>query len=189
MKQNKALSTFYWVFWFSVTIATGILSGFLVSHSIMLGRFFTWLVESGHEQFFVEYFSKFRTATHANVHYNIMLYVGLFSGILWIITCFLSRKSRIVSITAGFSTFWVGSVFFATEFSSIEDAVSTGSADAATLQSFITMNLPLHITFAVIYTLSFTVLLWTGFKQRKDEDYERNNTTRSKTFFGKLSIT
>ena len=43
-------------------------------------------------------------------------------------------------------------------------------ADAATLQLFINMNLPLHITFAVIYTLSFAVLLWTGFTQRKEQD-------------------
>ena len=167
MKQSNTLSVSYWTSWFVVTLATGILSGFLVSHSIMLGSFFTWLIESGHEQVFTEYFSKFRTATHANVHYNYMLYIGLFAGVFWIVSCFLSRRSRIVSVTAGFSTFWVGSIFFATEFAAIEEAVSTGTADAATLQSFINLNLPLHITFAVIYTLSFAVLLWTGFTQRR----------------------
>ncbi|MBN1183528.1 MAG: hypothetical protein JXB49_14660, partial [Bacteroidales bacterium] len=151
MKQNKALSALYWVFWFSVTIATGILSGFLLSHSIMLGRFFSWLIKSGNEQVFTDYFSVFRSVTHANIHYNIMLYVGLLSGFFWIVICFLSRRSRIVSVTAGFSTFWVGFIFFFSKFASIEEAVSTGAADAATYQSFLNLNLPLHITFAVVY--------------------------------------
>ena len=47
----------YWVLWFAITILTGILAGFLTSHSVMLGRYFTWLIESGNYQVFTDTFS------------------------------------------------------------------------------------------------------------------------------------
>jgi hypothetical protein len=38
--NKNTLRRLFWVFWCATTILTGILAGFLVSHSIMLGRFF-----------------------------------------------------------------------------------------------------------------------------------------------------
>jgi hypothetical protein len=46
-EMNKGiLNKLYWGFWFSTTVLTGIMAGFMISHSIMFGRFLSWFVES-----------------------------------------------------------------------------------------------------------------------------------------------
>jgi len=155
------------VAWFATTILTAILAGFLTSHSVMLGRFFTWLIESDNYHVFTDAFSVFRQATHANVHYNAFLWVSLVVGILWTILCFIVKKDRIVALIAGLSTFWVGCVFFASGFSDAEDAVARGVADEAVRQFFVSWNLPMHTSFALFYTLCLLLLLISGCKETR----------------------
>ena len=50
MTDRMTLRRAYWILWFALTMLTGILAGFLLSHSIMLGRYFTWLIESGNSR-------------------------------------------------------------------------------------------------------------------------------------------
>ena len=47
LMNNALLNKLYWIFLCSTIILSGILAGFMISHSIMLGRFFTWYIESG----------------------------------------------------------------------------------------------------------------------------------------------
>jgi hypothetical protein len=155
----------HWVLWIAITILTGILAGFLTSHSVMLGRFFTWLIESDNYQVFIDTFSVFREATHANVHYNLFLWASLIIGIIWTIFCFIVKKNRIIGLIAGLSSLWVGCVFFASGFSDAEEAVAMGVADEAVRQFFVSWNIPMHISFAVFYTLCFFLLLLSGCKE------------------------
>ena len=164
MANKEIFRRFYWVLWFAITMLTGTLAGFLVSHSVMLGRYFTWLIKSGNNQVFTDTFSVFREATHANVHYNLFLWASLATGIIWTIFCFIVKKSRIIALIAGLSSFWVGCVFFASGFSAAEEAVSTGIADEAVRQFFISWNIPMHTSFAVFYTFCFFLLLLSGFR-------------------------
>ena len=168
MNENGFFAAMQRVLWFAVTLLTGILAGFLVSHSVMLGRYFTWLIKSGHYEVFTGTFSVFRLATRANVHYNLFLWVHLVLGILWAASCFIVRSRRIVALAAGLSSFWVGSVFFATGFASAEQAVASGMADAATRSFFAAWNLPLHASFAVFYTACFLLLLLAGTARRRN---------------------
>ena len=169
MAETVILRRAYWVLWFAVTMLTGILSGFLVSHSIMLGRYFTWLIASGNNQIFVDTFSIFREATRANVHYNLVLWISFVLGIAWTPICFIARKTRVVAVVAGLSTLWVGSVFFASNFASAEQAVTTGTASEAVRQFFISWNLPMHASFAAFYSICFFLLLLSGFKEGRKE--------------------
>lgn len=152
------------VLWFAITMVTGILAGFLTSHSIMLGRFFTWLIESDNYQVFTDTFSVFRAATHANVHYNLVLWLSLLIGTIWFIVCLIAKKDRIVALIAGLSSFWVGSVFFASGFSDAEEAVAMGIADETVRQFFVSWNLPLHTSFAIFYAFCLLLLLLVGCK-------------------------
>ena len=154
------------VLWYAITMVTGVLAGFLTSHSVMLGRYFTWVIESGNYQVFTETFPNFRQATHANVHYNLFLWASLLVGVAWTITCFVVKKDRVVALIAGLSSIWVGSVFFASDFSAAEEAVATGVADEALRQFFVSWNLPMHRSFAAFYTLSFLLLLVAGVGNR-----------------------
>ena len=164
--DRAALRRVYWILWFALTMITGILAGFLVSHSIMLGRYFTWLIESGNNQVFVDTFSVFREATRANVHYNLFLWISLFIGVAWTAVCFILRSTRGTAVIAGLSSFWVGVVFFASDFAAAEAAVSTGTADEALRQFFAAWNIPMHVSFAVFYSICFFLLLLAGFRER-----------------------
>jgi hypothetical protein len=156
----------YWAFWFAITMITGILAGFLVSHSIMLGRYFTWLIESGNNRVFVDTFSVFRETTRANIHYNFMLWISLVIGVVWTILCFIIRKTRIVAVIAGLSTFWVGCVFFFSDFAAAEEAVASGTASEAVRLFFVSWNIPMHASFAAFYATCFFLLLLSGFRER-----------------------
>ncbi|MBN2556484.1 MAG: hypothetical protein JXA97_11140 [Anaerolineales bacterium] len=157
--------------WVLTTLLTALLAGFLTSHSVMLGRYFTWIIQTGHYPIFAETFPLFRAASQANVHYNLFLYASIIIGILWTVSCFIVRKDRVVALIAGLSTFWVGGAFFASGFSEAEEAVSTGAADAAVQQFFVSLNLPLHTSFAVFYTICFLLLLWAGCRNQGQEPH------------------
>jgi hypothetical protein len=162
MNEKTIVRKIYRILWFCTTIITGIMAGFLTSHSIMLGRFFSWLIETGNFHVFTDTFSQFRLATQANVHYNMFLWISLFIGTLWTIFAFILRENRVIALIAGLSTIWVGGVFFASNFSEAEEAVATGVADEATRQFFLSWNLPMHTSFAVFYIICLFLLLLAG---------------------------
>jgi hypothetical protein len=159
MTNRYILNQFHWSLWFAITMLTGILSGFLISHSIMLGRYFTWLIESDNYQVFIDTFSVFRQAAHANVYYNLFFWASLFVGIGWTLSCFITKKNRIIALIAGLSSLWEGFVFFASGFSDAEQAVAKGVADEATREFFVSWNIPMHTSFSVFYTFCFVLLL------------------------------
>lgn len=175
IKSNLKL---YWIFWFLATITTGVLAGFLTSHAVMLGRFFSWLLQNDYNSVFIDYFSVFREETSANLHYNLFLYFGLIAGIGFTIMSFIKKKTRIVALIAGISTIWVSIVFFTWDFYKVEEAVATGVADAAIIEKFLAWNLPMHISFSCFYIISFVMLLIAGFVTRTKEITEQFSQSR-----------
>lgn len=169
MKRNELLTKINWYFWFASTVITGIMAGFLLSHSVMLGRFFSWTIQSGNNQIFASVFAHFREESRANIHYNLFIWISLLIGILWTASSFVVKKNRIAALVAGLSSFWVGAVFFSSGFSKAEEAVMTGRADELTQKFFVAWNLPLHTTFAVFYLFCFILLLLTGIKMRNEK--------------------
>jgi hypothetical protein len=149
------------------------LAGFLTSHSVMLGRYFTWLIETDNYQVFPDTFAVFRAATHANVHYNLILWASFLVGILWTTLSFILKQGRITALVAGLSSFWVGIVFFASNFSDAEAAVSSGVATESVRQFFVSWNLPMHRSFAVFYTLCFALLLLYGTRHNASDKDSR----------------
>lgn len=170
MNDKNIISKSYIVFWFIITILTGILAGFLTSHSIMLGRYFTWLVDTGNYNVFVDSFSVFRQATKAYIFYNSFFVMSLIAGIIWTVFCFISRKNRIIGLIAGLSSLWVGTVFYASGFAGSEAAVCSGTADEAVRDFYAMLNIPIHSSFAVFYLLCFFLLLASGIRQNRDDN-------------------
>ena len=158
MKKNT-LNKLFWIFWYSTTMLTGILAGFLVSHAIMLGRFFQWFMDSGNENLLRQTYTVFRAASSPHIAYNIPLTLAFFSGIIWTVFAFIAKRDRIIAVTAGLSTVWVSVIFFGTNFGEAEDAVMTATTDAALTQLYTTLNLPLHTLFAAMYVVSLFLLL------------------------------
>ena len=169
--MNKiVINKLYWIFWYCITMLTGILAGFMISHSIMLGRFFTWLVESGNIDSLRSTYSIFRAANNPQVLYNSFLIISLVFGPIWVILAFLKKKDRIISVIAGLSTFWVSLYFFGLGFAKVEESVMLGIADETTQQLFVSLNVPIHKYNAIIYTFCFLLLLVIALKNKKTID-------------------
>ena len=163
MNRNSTEKLF-WVFWCSTTTLTGILAGFLTSHSIMFGRFQTWFIESGNVDLLHKTYTVFREASSPQVLYDSFFYLALASGIIWTVLAFLMKRDRIIAMIAGLSTFWVSVVFFGTDFGRAEDEVLMGIADERTTQLFVSLNVPLHTCFAIFYIVSLLLLLVVALK-------------------------
>jgi hypothetical protein len=168
--DKNIIDKLYWIFWCSTTILTGILAGFMISHAIMFGRFFTWFIESGNADLLRSTYTVFRESSSPQVLYNSFLYLALASGIIWTVLAFLMKRDRIIAIIAGLSTFWVSLVFFGTGFDELEEAVMLGIADETTMQSFASLNVPIHTCFAIFYVVSLLLLLVVALKRIKSSD-------------------
>lgn len=166
--SKDTLKKLFWAFWCSTTMLTGIMAGFMISHSVMLGRFFTWYVESDNVELLRQTFTVFRETSSPppQLVYNVPLYLAFLSGVIWTVLAFVLKRDRIVATIAGLSTFWVGNVFFISELNKAEEAVLSGSADATMTQYFAAINLPIHICFAAIYVVSLFLLLLVALKGR-----------------------
>lgn len=152
----------YWYSWCGITIVTGILAGFMISQSLILGPFFTWFVEAGKTDLLRETYSVYRASGTFALRYSLYylpLLLSLVFGGIWTVLAFLHKPDRVVAIIAGLSTYWVSALFIGTGFMGVEEATMKGLADEVTLQRFVSLNVPLHSTFAVIYTISLALLL------------------------------
>ena len=171
MHNNNIINKLYWVFWCSTTIFTGISAGMIISHILQLGRFFTWLIESGNEDLLHETFTIFRqTKRIQDMKYDSLLYLALVSGIIWIILAFILKRERVIAIIAGLASFWTGLIFFISDLDEAEETVLSGTADASLTQLFVSINVPVHTCFAIIYTVSFILLLIVAVKRIKPID-------------------
>lgn len=168
--NKNIINKLYWIFWYSTTMLTGILAGFMISHSIMFGRFFTWFVESGNIDLLRSTYSVFREAASPQILYNRFILVSLVLGPIWIVLAFLKKKDRIISTIAGLSTYWVTVYFFGLGFGKVEEAVMLGIADETTQQLFVSLNVPIHTCNAIIYTVCFLLLLVVALKKKKTID-------------------
>lgn len=166
--MNKNLmKRLFWIFWCSTTILTGILAGFLTSHSIMFGRFLTWCIESGNVDLLHKTYTVFRESSSPQVLYNSFFYLALASGVIWTVLAFLTRRDRIIAIIAGLSTLWVSVVFFGSKFGRAEVEVLSGIADEKMTQLYVALNVPLHTCFAIFYIVSLLLLLVVALKDNK----------------------
>jgi heme/copper-type cytochrome/quinol oxidase subunit 3 len=165
MKRDTLVKLF-WLSWSSTTAFTGILAGYMVSHSIMLGRFFSWFVDSDNMDLLHQTFTVFREVSKPdpNALYDIPLYLALASGVVWIVLAFLLKRDRITALIAGLSTLWVGSIFMISDLDEAEEAVLSGSADEPMARFFLSINVPIHTLFAVIYSVSLVLLLVVALK-------------------------
>jgi len=133
----------------------------------MLGRFFSWYVESGHMDLLRQTYTTFRETSTPDPSkvYDIPLYLSFISGTIWTVLAFLLRRDRITALVAGLSTFWAGNIFMISDLDEAEAAVLSGLADDRMAQFFLSINVPIHTLFAVIYTGSLFLLLLVALKQ------------------------
>lgn len=68
---------------------------------------------------------------------------------------------------AGLSTFWVVSIFMISDLDEAEETAIMATGDQSILKYYVSINIPLHVTFAVIYTVRLFLLLFIAYKRNK----------------------
>jgi hypothetical protein len=167
------LDKFYWSFWCITAVLNGVLTGYMVSHSIMLGRFFNWYLESGKEGLLHQTYTVFRASNNAYRLYDIPLGLHLVVGGVWVVLALLVRRQRIIALLAGLATYWVAAIFLGTGLGTAEDAVLTATATPELTQRYLMLNLPIHTAFAVIYATSLLLMLLVPLRERAAEGESR----------------
>lgn len=85
------MNKLYWGFWCSTTVLVGILAGFFIAHSLLLGPFFSWFIESGKVDLLRQTFSVYRATAGYSHLYNLYyapIFFHLFraaSGQYWLL--------------------------------------------------------------------------------------------------------
>lgn len=156
---TSVFARLYWPLWIVTTMLTGVLSGYMVSHSIMFGQFFNWYIESDNLDLLRQTYATFRAGSNAYNIYYAPLLLHVISGTAFVVQAFMLKRDRIISLVAGFSTWWVGAIFIGMDVGEAEVAVLTSTADSETVQYFLSINIPAHSSFAVIYLVSLFLLL------------------------------
>lgn len=77
---TSVLARLYWPLWVVTTMLTGVLSGYMVSHSIMFGQFFNWYIESDNLELLRQTYTTFRDGSNAYKIYDIPLLLHLIAG-------------------------------------------------------------------------------------------------------------
>jgi hypothetical protein len=106
---------FYWSLWCVTTVLAGILAGYMVSHSIMLARFFDWYIASDNMELLRRTYTIFRNSSNANRMYDIPLLLSLIFGTAWTMLAFALKRDRMVTAIAGLSTVWVTGISLGTD--------------------------------------------------------------------------
>jgi hypothetical protein len=138
---------------------TGVLSGYMVSHSIMFGQFFNWYIESDNLELLERTYTTFRAGSNVYRIYDIPLLLHLIAGTAFAALALILKRHRVISVLAGLSTWWVSAIFIGMGVGEAEDAVLTSTADSEMIQYFLSINIPAHSSFAVIYLVSLFLLL------------------------------
>lgn len=149
----------YWALWVVTVMLTGVLAGYMVSHAIMLGRFFDWFVATDNLELLRRTYTMFRAHSNAYRVYDIPLLLHLIAGTAFAANALLLKRHRTIAVLAGLATWWVGAIFVGFGVGSAEDAVLTSTADQATAQYFLAVNIPAHSSFAAIYLTALFLLL------------------------------
>jgi hypothetical protein len=131
----------------------------MISHSIMFGQFLSWFVASAKLDLLHQTYTVFRGATPWNNIYDLPLLLQLIVGLAFVGISVALRRRPLAAVAAGAATVWVSILFLSFRVGAAEDAVLSGSADSEMAQYFLRINIPLHSTFAVIYSASLLALL------------------------------
>jgi len=167
--MSATVTKAFWTAWGATTMLNGIVAGHMVSHSVMLGQFFNWFIQTGNLDLLHRTYSVFRASGTAHLVYDTPFYLHLAAGTVLAALALVVRRHRLISVLAGMSTLWAATIFHVTDLDGAEDSVLTGTADAATIRYYLDINIPVHAALALIYLLAMAAMLAIPLLERRRE--------------------
>jgi len=147
--------------WLLSVILTGITTGFYVSHSLILGRWYTWFTrKEGKLPLLYATYSEFRSK-HSPIVYLIICYGQGLVILAFAVVATIIRKHAALSILSASFSMIAGILLLASGFAKLEASVLSGvDRSPGSIKKYSSLNIPMHIAFSILMLASFVGLLF-----------------------------
>jgi hypothetical protein len=152
--------------WLAATVLTGIVSGFYLSHALVLGALFTWLADPARSALLWQTYSEFRKV-HPPGLYLSVIGAQIIAAIVFAALSVWRRSGALPAVIAAILSLAIIVVQLASGFSALEVGVVSGTARSPEeLARFARWNVPIHVCHASLALVAFLVLAVAGAPQR-----------------------
>ncbi|TMB37805.1 MAG: hypothetical protein E6J55_25655 [Deltaproteobacteria bacterium] len=140
------------------TILAGIVTGFYLSHTLVLGRMFSWLAEPSRLSLLNQTYSEFRVL-HPPLLYIAVICIQQVAALAFSILSVLLRRQAFPAAAAAVCTLVVPLIHVASGFFRLEVGVVSGAVrDSAQLSRFGAWNVPIHLFHTAATLAAFIIL-------------------------------
>jgi hypothetical protein len=152
----------YWPSWFLAAFLTGIVTGFMLGHALILARFLDGLVASTTPALSQAYPSFRRSTGRSGLDiYYVVAGLQVVITLAFTTVALVARRHRAAALVAGVAgTLWIV-VHYASGFGALEASVlrSTSKAPREVTGQFVGWNVPIHVVHAVTLAVALGALL------------------------------
>ena len=170
-------SHLFWPCWFVAAALTGVVTGFMLGHALILGRFLDWMLASAAPGLLAQTYPVFRGgAGRAGLDaYYAVGGLQVLSGLAFLLVALAARRHRgAAAVAAVCGAAWVV-VHYASGFAALEASVlrSTTEVTREVRDRFLAWNAPIHFVHAATLAAALGALLsvpLSALRQRADPD-------------------
>lgn len=152
----------YWPSWFLAALLTGIVTGFMLGHALILGGFLDWLLLSGTPALSQAYAAFRGSAGRAGLDaYYAVAGLQVLGTTAFLIVSLAAHRHRLAALVAGVAgALWVAT-HYASGFGALEAGVlgSTSGVSREVVNRFVGWNTPIHFFHAVTLMVALGALL------------------------------
>jgi hypothetical protein len=153
----------YWASWIVALATTGIVAGFMLSHALLLGRYFDWLLTSGRARLLAETYPLFaRSAGQSGLQaFYAIAGLQVVSGLAFLVISALARRTAAAGAIVGITAVLWPLVHYASGFGALEAQVLRSSSEvpAAVASAFVRWNGPIHLFHATTLAVALGALV------------------------------
>jgi hypothetical protein len=129
------------------------LCGYFVSHSIVLGRFFQWFIDSGNYELLGRTYSVFREQGMPVAPYLAGFLLQFALAVVMALIAWRLRRNTGLALLLVLPLPAMLAVHFLSGYEAVEDVTHLGKATASQLAVYSSLNLTVHWLYALIYAL------------------------------------
>jgi hypothetical protein len=152
----------YWPSWFLAAFLTGIVTGFMLGHALILARFLDGLALSTTPALSQAYPSFRRSAGRSGLDiYYVVAGLQVALTLVFMAVALVARRHRVAALVAGVAgALWIV-VHYASGFGALEASVlqSASKVPREVIGRFVGWNVPIHVVHAVTLAVALGALL------------------------------
>ena len=146
--------------WFAGVVSTGVATGAMMGHALLLGRFFQWTFQSNKAEAFRLTYPAFVQAKRPQLYFDHLFTVALLLVTVYNVVLFVAARGCTLSLIAAGSQWLFVAIFFGSGFGALEaDLLAQGDASPQRVRRFLLLNPRIVTLSAILLLLSFSCLV------------------------------